>query len=97
MIFGVSCVAIAPFKSLADFSPTKITALFVVYLIWPIFCVATYTFSQLLVFRRPMASQRHHIRNRSSTSFWTYAMRSNITWMPILLYAVRSPERDDGL
>ena len=51
IIFGVSCVVIAPFKSLAGFSPTKTTGLFVVYLIWPIFCVTTYTFSQLLVFR----------------------------------------------
>ncbi|KAG6329664.1 hypothetical protein ID866_9425 [Astraeus odoratus] len=52
-IFGISFfVAIATFKSFAGFSPTKTTALFVVYLIWPIFCVATYTLSQLvLVFR----------------------------------------------
>ncbi|KIM52140.1 hypothetical protein SCLCIDRAFT_1224018 [Scleroderma citrinum Foug A] len=52
-IFGVTFfVAIATFKSFAGFSPTKTTGLFVVYLIWPIFCVTTYTLSQLvLVFR----------------------------------------------
>jgi len=52
-VFGVSFfVAIATFKSLASFSPTKPIALFVVYLIWPILCVAIYTLSQLvLVFR----------------------------------------------
>lgn len=52
-VFGVSFfVAIATFKSFASFSPTKQTALFVVYLIWPILCVAIYTLSQLiLVFR----------------------------------------------
>lgn len=52
-LFGASFfVAIATFKSFASFSPTKPTALFVVYLIWPILCVAIYTLSQLiLVFR----------------------------------------------
>jgi len=52
-VFGVSFfVAIATFKSFASFSPTKPTGLFVVYLIWPILCVAIYTLSQLiLVFR----------------------------------------------
>lgn len=52
-VFGVSFfVAIATFKSFASFSPTKPIALFVVYLIWPILCVAIYTLSQLvLVFR----------------------------------------------
>jgi len=52
-VFGASFfVAIATFKSFASFSPAKPTALFVVYLIWPILCVAIYTLSQLvLVFR----------------------------------------------
>lgn len=52
-IFGVSfLIAIATFNSFIGFSPTKTTALFIVYLIWPIFCVTTYTLSQLvLVFR----------------------------------------------
>ena len=52
-VFGVSFfVAIATFKSFASFSPAKPTGLFVVYLIWPILCVAIYTLSQLvLVFR----------------------------------------------
>ncbi|KAF9231603.1 chitin synthase III catalytic subunit-domain-containing protein [Melanogaster broomeanus] len=52
-VFGVAFfVAIATFKSFASFSPTKPVGLFVVYLLWPILCVATYTISQLiLVFR----------------------------------------------
>ncbi|KIK99449.1 hypothetical protein PAXRUDRAFT_822740 [Paxillus rubicundulus Ve08.2h10] len=52
-VFGVAFfVAIATFKSFASFSPVKPMALFIVYLIWPILCVATYTLSQLiLVFR----------------------------------------------
>jgi len=45
-------VAIATFKQFASFSFTKPTALWVVYLIWPVICVATYIVSQLiLVFR----------------------------------------------
>ncbi|KAH7908160.1 chitin synthase III catalytic subunit-domain-containing protein [Hygrophoropsis aurantiaca] len=52
-VFGVSFfVAIATFKSLASFSPTSPTALFIIYLIWPIICVVIYIVSQLiLVFR----------------------------------------------
>lgn len=52
-VFGASFfVSIATFKSFASFSPSKPTGLFVIYLIWPILCVATYTISQLiLVFR----------------------------------------------
>jgi len=45
-------IAIATFKGFASFSFTKPTALWVVYLIWPVICVATYIVSQLiLVFR----------------------------------------------
>jgi hypothetical protein len=53
VVFGGSFfIAIATFKSFVSFSPTNATALFVVYLIWPILCVATYTILQLiLVFR----------------------------------------------
>ncbi|KAG1829979.1 chitin synthase III catalytic subunit-domain-containing protein [Suillus fuscotomentosus] len=52
-VFGASFfIAIATFKSFVSFSPTKPIALFVIYLIWPILCVATYTILQLvLVFR----------------------------------------------
>jgi len=52
-VFGLSFfISIATFKSFASFSPSKPTALFVIYLIWPIICVVTYTLSQLiLVFR----------------------------------------------
>lgn len=52
-VFGGSFfVSIATFKSFVSFSPTKTTGLFVIYLIWPIFCVTTYTILQLvLVFR----------------------------------------------
>ncbi|KAG1753079.1 chitin synthase III catalytic subunit-domain-containing protein [Suillus occidentalis] len=52
-VFGASFfVSIATFKSFVSFSPSKPIALFVIYLIWPILCVATYTILQLvLVFR----------------------------------------------
>ncbi|KAG1838962.1 chitin synthase III catalytic subunit-domain-containing protein [Suillus tomentosus] len=52
-VFGASFfIAIATFKSFVSFSPMKPIALFVIYLIWPILCVATYTILQLvLVFR----------------------------------------------
>lgn len=54
-VFGVSFfVAVATFKSFASFSPTKPTALFVVYLIWPILCVAIYTLSQLIIVFRTL-------------------------------------------
>jgi len=53
VVFGVGFfVAIATFKQFASFSFTKPTALWIVYLIWPIICVAVYIVSQLiLVFR----------------------------------------------
>lgn len=52
-VFGVGMfVAIATFKTFASFSPVKPTALFIIYLIWPIICVVVYVVSQLiLVFR----------------------------------------------
>ncbi|KZV77448.1 hypothetical protein PENSPDRAFT_620915 [Peniophora sp. CONT] len=53
IIWGVGFfVAIATFKSFAGLSPQKGTALWIVYLLWPLICTAVYVISQLiLVFR----------------------------------------------
>jgi hypothetical protein len=52
-VFGVAFfVAIATFKNIAGFSFTKPMGLWIVYLLWPLFCVVIYVISQLiLVFR----------------------------------------------
>ena len=45
-------IAIATFKSFAGLTPQKGTALWIVYLLWPLICTAVYVISQLiLVFR----------------------------------------------
>lgn len=47
-------MAIATFKSIASFSPTSTTALFVVCLLWPVLCVAVYTLLQLILVIRTL-------------------------------------------
>jgi len=52
-VFGITFfVAIATFKNIAGFNYTKPMGLWIVYLLWPLFCVIIYVISQLiLVFR----------------------------------------------
>lgn len=52
-LFGAGYfLAIATFKSLVGFSPTSPVALYIAYIIYPVFCVVVYVVSQLiLVFR----------------------------------------------
>ncbi|KAF8628999.1 hypothetical protein AX17_005855 [Amanita inopinata Kibby_2008] len=53
VVFGASFfVAVATFKNFASFSYKKPVGLWIIYLLWPIFCTAVYVVSQLiLVFR----------------------------------------------
>ncbi|KAI0063234.1 hypothetical protein BV25DRAFT_1824824 [Artomyces pyxidatus] len=52
-VFGISFfIAIATFKGFAGFKNTKTTALWIIYILWPVICSAIYVVSQLLlVFR----------------------------------------------
>jgi len=53
LVFAIGFfVAIATFKSMVSFSFSKPVGLWIIYILWPVICVAIYTISQLiLVFR----------------------------------------------
>lgn len=55
VVFGVSFfIAIATFKEVASFSYTKPLGLFIVYLLFPLVCVAVYVVSQLVLVIRTL-------------------------------------------
>jgi hypothetical protein len=55
VVFGVSFfVSIATFKEVASFSYTKPIGLFIVYLLFPLICVAVYVVSQLILVIRTL-------------------------------------------
>jgi len=54
-MFGVSFfIAIATFQSIAGMSPSKPTVLWIIYLIWPLFCVTIYVVLQLILVIRTL-------------------------------------------
>jgi len=75
VVWGIGFfVGIATFKQFASFSYTKPTALFIVYLIWPVFCVAVYIVSQLILVFRTLEDRWPIGDIAFGTAFWVIGM-----------------------
>ncbi|KAF9017543.1 chitin synthase export chaperone [Hymenopellis radicata] len=75
VVFGVGFfLAIATFKGFAGMSYSKATGLWIVYLLWPLVCVAVYVFSQLILVFRTLDTRWPIGDILFGTAFWVIGM-----------------------
>ncbi|KAK0440722.1 chitin synthase export chaperone [Armillaria borealis] len=75
VVFGVAFfIAIATFKSFASFSYSKTLPLWIIYILWPVICVAIYIVSQLVLVFRTLEDRWPIGDIVFGTSFWVVGM-----------------------